>query len=263
MRLRPSALLHPLLVLLLAACSTGGDITRPIPTLLVPATQSPHRLVVMLPGRGDDLESLAGRGIAQIIHRQWPDADVILTGLTMPFYREGHAAKRLHGEILAPARTRRYDEIWLAGISLGGLGALMYDRAYPGEIDGILLISPYLGDKALYREIEDAGGLDRWRPGPVQAFTPETYQRELWRYIQGWSADPRRAGSVWVAWGDRERFRDRIALLAAQLPPGHAFELAGHHNWALWQPAATTLLEHARLESQRPEAAVRKRQIGN
>lgn len=256
MHLRPSALLHPLFALLLAACSAGGDITRPIPTRWVPAPQPPHRLVVMLPGRGDDLDALVRRGIAQTIHRQWPDADVILTGLTLPFYRQGRAAERLHEEVLTPARKQRYEEVWLAGISLGGLGALMYDRAYPGEIDGMLLISPYLGDTSLYREIQDAGGLERWRPGPVQAFTPETYQRELWRYIQGWSRA--RAESVWVAYGDKERFRARISLLGAQLPPGHTFELPGHHNWTLWQPAATTLLKHAR-----PETAGRRPHTGD
>lgn len=251
MPLRPSALLRSLAALLLAACSTGGDVTRPIPSMFVPAAQPAHRLVVMLPGRGDDMDSLARRGIAQIIQQQWPDADVILTGLTMPFYRQGRAVQRLHDEILAPARARRYDQIWLAGISLGGLGALMYDRAHPGEIDGMLLISPYLGDKPIYREIEAAGGLARWQPGPEQAFTPETYQRELWRYIRSWSEHPDRTRSVWLAYGDKERFRDRIALLATQLPPGHAFELPGHHNWTLWKPAARRLLEHAAAAQRR------------
>lgn len=264
MHLRPFALLHPLAALWLAACSAGGDITRPIPTRLVPATQPPHRLVVVLPGRGDDLESLGTRDIAQTIHRQWPGTDVILTGLTMPFYREGRAVERLRDEVLTPARTRHYDQVWLAGISLGGLGALMYDRAYPGEVDGMLLISPYLGDRTIYREIQAAGGLDRWQPGPARAFTPETYQRELWRYIKHWSVDPARTGSIWVAYGDRERFRDRIGLLAAQLPPGHAFELPGHHNWALWQPAAIVLLEHARREpTPRPVTAGGAKQAGN
>jgi len=256
MRLHPPVLLSSLAALLLAACSAGGDITRPIPTRWVSATQTPHRLVVMLPGRGDDLQSLGKRGIAQTIHRHWPDADVVLTGLTMPFYREGRAAQRLHNEVLAVARRRHYDQVWLIGISLGGMGALLYDRAYPGEIDGMLLISPYLGDEAIYREIQAAGGLDRWQPGPVQALSEANYQRELWRYVQGWSGNPGRTASIWVAYGDRERFRDRIALLAGQLPPGHAFELPGHHNWTLWQPAAATLLEHAR-EMPAPSKAVR------
>jgi pimeloyl-ACP methyl ester carboxylesterase len=252
MRLHPSALFRPLLALLLAACSTGGDVTRPIPTLFVPAAQPAHRLVVMLPGRGDDLDSLARRGVAQLIQRQWPDADVVLTGLTLPFYRQGRAVQRLHEEILLPARAQHYDQVWLAGISLGGMGALMYDRAYPGEVDGMLLISPYLGDMPLYREIRAAGGLTRWQPGPEQAFTPETYQRELWRYIQRRFDDPDRAPAVWLAYGDSERFRDRIGLLATRLPPGHAFELPGHHNWTLWKPAMRVLLEHARPQATAP-----------
>lgn len=243
--MRLSVLLGPLVALLLAACSAGGDVTRPIPTLFVPAAQTAHRLVVVLPGRGDDLDSLARRGIAQTIHRQWPDADVILTGLTMPFYLQGRAAQRLHAEVIAPARERHYEQVWLAGISLGGMGALMYDRLYPGRIDGLLLISPYLGDKPIYREIEAAGGLARWQPGPVQPFGPNTYQRELWRSIKLWSDNPARAHSVWVAYGDKERFRDRIALLATQLPPEHVFKLHGHHNWTMWAPASQTLLEHA------------------
>lgn len=245
MRLRPSTLLGPLAALLLAACSTGGDVTRPIPTRFVASAQPAHRLVVMLPGRGDDMDSLVRRDVAQIIRSQWPDADVVLTGLTMPFYRQGLAVQRLHDEVLLPAEARHYDEVWLAGISLGGLGALMYDRAYPGQIDGMLLISPYLGDRPLYREIEAAGGLDRWQAGPERTLTQENYQRELWRYIQRWSERPGHTRPVWLAYGDKERFRDRIGLLAAQLPPDHVLRLRGHHNWTLWKPALRMLLERA------------------
>jgi hypothetical protein len=249
---RPSALFRPLLVLLLAACSAGGDLTRPVPTLFVPAMQPVRRLVVVLPGRGDDLDSLARRGIVQIIRRQWPDADIVLAGLTMPFYRQGLATERLHDEVIAPAQARHYEQIWLTGISLGGLGALLYDRAYPGEIDGLLLISPYLGDEPLYREIQGAGGLAHWQPGPPRPLGAETFQRELWRSIQQWSADSARTRSVWVAYGDQERFADRIALLGTQLPPAHVFKLPGHHNWKLWKTAARTLLEHAALSQPIP-----------
>lgn len=244
---RPLALIRPLALLLLAACSAGGDVTRPIPTLFVPAAEAPHRLVVMLPGRGDDLQSLAQTGVAQQIHRAWPDADVILTGLTMPFYLQGQATRRLHDEVLQPARARHYDQVWLAGISLGGMGALEYDQAYPGEVDGLLLISPYLGDRPLYREIEKAGGLACWQPGPVQPLGPETFQRELWRGLQQWRVHSARTRLVWLAYGDKERFRDRIGLLATLLPPGHVVKLPGHHNWTLWHPAMQALLERAAL----------------
>lgn len=249
--MRLSRLLALLATLLLAACSAGGDITRPIPKLFVPAARPAHRLVVVLPGRGDSLNSLAGSGIAQLIHRQWPDADVILTGLTMPFYLQGRATERLHDEVLVPAEARHYDQVWLAGISLGGMGALLYERAYPDAIDGMLLLSPYLGDRPIYRQIMAAGGLAKWQPGPAQPLGPDTFQRELWRSIRRWSTHPVRTHSIWVAYGAQEPFADRIRLLGSQLPADHVFELPGHHDWDLWTPAAQTLLEHARLPARK------------
>jgi pimeloyl-ACP methyl ester carboxylesterase len=199
----------------------------------------------MLPGRGDDLDSLQRRGIAQLIQQAWPDADVVLAGLTMPYYKQGRAPQRLHDEVVEPAERRGYRQVWLAGISLGGFGALLYDRAYPGQMDGLLLLSPYLGNRAIHREIRDAGGLARWNPGPVQPMGPTTFQRELWRYLKHWADDPARTRTVWLAYGDHERFRKPIELLSPLLAPDHVLMLPGRHDWTLWTPAARALLRRA------------------
>lgn len=229
----------------LGACAAGGDITRPIPTQLIHAPQPARRVVVMLPGRGDDLAGLQRQHVAQLIQQAWPDADVVLTGLTMPWYRAGLASARLHDEVIAPLQAHGHRQLWLAGISLGGLGTLLYDQTYPGQVDGMLLLSPYLGDAAIQREIRAAGGLAAWQPGPVQPIGPNTFQRELWRYLKHWSADRARTQSVWLAYGASERFRDAIELMSPSLPTGHVFMLPGHHNWTLWQPAFRTLLRAA------------------
>ena len=238
-----SLLLTPLL--LLTGCATGGDVSKPVPTSFIAARQPAHRLVVVLPGRGDSLQSLSETGIAAIIQQSWPDADVILTGLTMPFYRQGQAAQRLHDEVIEPARRRAYQQVWLAGISLGGMGALLYDHKYPDQMDGLLLLSPYLGDSAIHKEIRSAGGLAAWHAGPVQPIGPDTFQRELWRSLQGWSQRPLRTQSTWLAYGADEPFRRPIELMSSLLPPDHVIMLPGHHNWKLWKPAMRTLLERA------------------
>lgn len=227
----------------LHGCAAGGDVTKPIPTVLVPAPTKAQRLVVMLPGRGDDLQGLEKHHAAQIIQRQWPHADVLLTGLTMPYYTHGVATQRLHDQIMVPAGKRGYRQIWLAGISLGGMGSLLYDRAYPGEVSGMLLFSPYLGDRKIHDEIRGAGGLARWNPGPPQAIGADTFQRELWRYLKGWSNDPARTSSVWLAYGDHERFRKPIELLTPVLRAHHVLMLPGHHNWKLWTPAMRELFK--------------------
>lgn len=235
----------------LTGCAAGGDVTRPVPTTFVPAPQPAHQLVVMLPGRGDSLQSLTDTGVAQLIQQSWPDADVILTGLTMPFYRQGRVAQRLHDEVIEPARRPAYRQVWLAGISLGGMGALLYDRQFPDQIDGLLLLSPYLGEAAIHREIRQSGSLAAWQPGPAQRIGPDTFTRELWRYLQSWSTHPARTGSVWLAYGADEPFRQPIELMTAQLRADHVVMLPGRHNWKLWKPAMRTLLKRASAATHR------------
>ncbi|WP_431637684.1 alpha/beta hydrolase-fold protein [Dyella sp. KULCS107] len=243
-RRRPLLSLLACLSFWLGGCAAGGDPRRPIPTTLIPAKAPTGQLVVVLPGRGDNLDSLTRTGIAQIIQQKWPGADVMLTGLTMPYYRQGQATVRLHGEIMAPARER-YRQVWLVGISLGGLGALLYDQAHPDEAAGLLLLSPYLGDRAIHREIRTAGGLDAWQPGPPQPLGPATFQHELWRSLRDWSHRPERTRTTWVAYGASERFRRSIELMSPQLPASHVLMLPGHHNWKLWRGALEALLDRA------------------
>lgn len=250
-----AALVLSMALLLLVGCVAGGDVTRPIPTAYYPAPQPARRLVVMLPGRGDSLAGLQRHGIAALIQQKWPDADVILTGLTMPFYLQGRAPQRLHDEVIVPAMKRAPRSLWLMGISLGGMGALLYDRAYPDQADGLLLLSPYLGEDAIHREIRAAGGLAHWHPGPPRPIGPDTYQRALWRYLKHWAHKPQRTRTVWVAYGASERFRAPIELMTPLLPPGHALMLPGHHDWNLWIPAARALLRAA----PDPGAAIRQK----
>ncbi|HMM66223.1 MAG TPA: alpha/beta hydrolase-fold protein [Dokdonella sp.] len=232
-----------LLALLVGACAAGGDVSRPIPTAYYAAPQGGQRLVVMLPGRGDDLASMQRKGMAGIIQDAWPTADVLLTGLTMPFYRQGRATQRLQYEVIKPARQRGASEIWIMGISLGGMGAILYDREYPGEARGLLLLSPYLGDRAIQDEVRDAGGIVRWNPGPIRNLDAGTFQHELWRTIRNWADDPQRKQSVWLAYGTDEPFRKPIELMTPALVPSQVFAMPGQHDWELWIPAARALLK--------------------
>ena len=230
---------------LLGGCIALGNAARPIPTAFVPAPQPAQRLVVFLPGRGDDLAALQKSGIAQLIQQAWPDADVELAALTMAYYTDGNATRRLHDEVIAPALRRGYRQVWLAGTSLGGVGALLYDRAYPGELHGMLLLAPYLGDASIRRQIIKAGGLAQWNSGPPQPISAQNWQHELWRYLQRWPVDPALTRHVWLAYGAQDRLRPSIALMAPLLPPGHVVVLPGGHRWSVWKPAARQLLQAA------------------
>lgn len=239
---------------MLLGCYPKGDPAKPVPQVLVPAAQQQaRRLVVVLPGRGDSLRGLQRSGIAATIHQRWPDTDVILTGLNLGYYMAGNAERRLHDGVVLPAREHGYREIWLLGVSLGGMGAILYDRAYPGQIHGMILLSPYLGEKPLWQEITDAGGIARWQPGPEPAkMDKDNFQHELWRHIHDWSLEPGSTSNIWLGYGDEDSLRPGIDLLAPALPPGQVFLLHGGHNWGFWLPTAGRILEQAETEN-RPD----------
>ncbi|MFC0677823.1 alpha/beta hydrolase-fold protein [Lysobacter korlensis] len=234
------------LAALLVACRAHGDPRTPIPTALFPAPSPPGtRLVVVLPGRADDLGDLRASGIVPAAQRAWPDADVVLAELTLDYYMAGRATSRLHEEVIEPARRRGYRSVWLVGASLGGMGSLLYDREHPGAVDGIVLLAPFLGQRAILDEIRRAGGVARWTPGPKQPVDERTWQRELWRHIQQLSQRPGEASRVWLAYGADDRFRKAMPLLADALPDRQVRVYDGGHTWRVWSPAAYDVLSAA------------------
>lgn len=231
----------------LAGCVVRTDPTRPIPSAFVAAPHAATRLVVVLPGRSDDLQKLQRSGVAEAVQSVWPDADVVLAEVTLPYYQAGGAARRLHDEVIAPARARGYREVWLAGASMGGMGTIMYDAAYPGDVDGMVLLAPYIGDRPMLDEIYAAGGVARWNPGPPQPVNGDTWQRELWRHLQRWDREPDRARNVWLAYGEDDRLSEAMPFLVPMLPPEQVFVRDGGHSWRVWSPAMREIL--ARVES--------------
>jgi hypothetical protein len=235
-------LLAAMSFVLLAGCGPLGDPAQAIPTTTIAARQEAQRLVVVLPGRADDLAALRASGIVESIQSAWPDADVVLAELAMRYYMAGQAPQRLHREVIAPARERGYREIWLAGASLGGMGTLLYDHAYPGELDGLVLLAPYLGNRPILQEIMAAGGVARWKPGPREDIDADNWQRELWRHVHGWSQDPRKTRNVWLAYGDRDRLRRAMPVLTPALRDDQILVRPGGHDWTVWSSAIGEIL---------------------
>ena len=50
---------------------------------------------------------------------------------------------RLKEDVINPAKEKGYTKIWLVGISLGGLGSLLYAMEHPSDIEGMLVLAPY------------------------------------------------------------------------------------------------------------------------
>lgn len=248
---RPLRALALVCAKLLCGCVVLGDAGAPIQTLLVPAPQASaeRALIVVLPGFGIGADSVRDARIPEALHAQWPQADVLLTSAAFDYYRRGTLPARLHADVVAPARAQGYREVWLAGGSMGGAGVLFYELAHPGEADGLILLAPWLGSSKVHEEIEAAGGLARWEPGPAPAALDEdNFDRELWRLAKRWSADPAQASRVWLACGTDDWLIGASRLFAQALPAHHYVELPGRHDWDTFRAAATQIVGRLRAE---------------
>lgn len=236
------------LATVLGGCSMAA--TRPIATIAVPGTHAGTPLVIVLPGAGTDARALRAHHIDDSIHRAWPQADVLLTDATLGYYKNRAIVQRLQDDVIEPVLSEGYGQIWLAGASIGGLGAMLYERAHPDAVTGLVLLSPWLGTDKFMDEIRKAGGLRNWDPGPQPVeLTGDNYEREIWRVAKGWLEDPAKAERIWLVCGKQDRFIEVSRLLAQALPPSHYLEVEGAHNWETW--LASTELVIAQIRTQR------------
>lgn len=231
----------------LAGCLGDGALRRPLPSRLFAAPQPgvARVLVVVLPGRGDSLAALERSGIVGTIQEAWPNADVVLAGAGMPYYRAGQMPQVLREDVILPARQRgNYRALWLVGASLGGMGEVLYARDHAQEIGGMIMLAPYLGDAGNVEAIRAAGGLAAWDPGPPPpAVSGRNYQHELWRTVHGWRMQPEFAARVWVGCGSGDAFARNLPALREALPPGHVIEQPGGHRWSVWVALTRRLLQ--------------------
>lgn len=234
----------------LAGCLPRGDAHRPIPLDVRPAARPPATtLVVILPGRRDDLGSLRRAGIADVFARRMPHAEVVLAEATLPYYFERTLTQRLHDEVVAPARARGIREVWLVGASLGGLGSVRHALDHPGDVDGLVLLAPYLGDAPLLREIAARGGLRAWDPGAPEPVTSDNVAAETWKALARWSRDPASAPQIFVAYGRDDPLAEAATLIAELVPRDRLLMRDGGHRWSVWTPAADEIAR--RIEAER------------
>lgn len=211
----------------------------PLPVLRFPAESNPSRcLIVLLPGRGDGPADFERHGFVAIAREKRVPCDLLAVDSHLGYFADKSIVTRLAEDVLQPAKSRGYREIWLAGISLGGLGSLLTVRQHAGEIAGVLLLAPYLGEAETIAEIEGAGGLAAWPAPPVQE-TAEVldFPRGLWSWLrrnlieeEGKTLPP-----IYLGAGRSDRFAAAHRLLARSLPPERVLSAPGGHTWRAWR----------------------------
>ena len=227
--LRNTALLS--ILALLSGCIGLAPTKTPIPNIKTLRADTPSdTLVIMLPGRGDRADTFIAQGFQKEGERL--GFDTIAVDAHFGYYMKRSLLPRLHEDIVLPARAAGYENIWLLGISMGGFGSLLYAAEHPDEIDGVILLAPYLGDPKLAEEIDVGGGFDAWS-GEGVGF--EDYEIGVWAWLQS-AASGRSGTPVILGYGESDGGAKTHAVLADALEPSSVYRLPGGHKWTTWRP---------------------------
>jgi pimeloyl-ACP methyl ester carboxylesterase len=195
-----------------------------------PASESSgRRLLVMLPGAEMHARDFRGFGFVDAARQAGYTGDIVAADTGVDDYLDDRTSELLHEEIVKPARERGVATIWLVGISLGGMGALLYAQALRPLIDGIVLLAPFIGTRGLVAEAVAAGGLRQWR-------TPDesTAERKVMAWLGRYDGNERDWPRLILAYGTEDRFAAGHRLLADLLPPDRVLTSCGGHDWPTW-----------------------------
>lgn len=223
-----------LLGVLSAACSFRPAV--PMPKIEYFANDEPSGpLVVLLRGIGGRMDYYERNGWVDAARDARHAMDMVAPDAHFGYYVGRSIATRLHEDIIGPARAQGYQDIWLAGISLGGMGALLYSREHAGHVSRIYLFAPYLGNGTVLAEIQAAGGLEHW---DMPANKAHEHQYLVWHYLKQILRDPQRRVTLYLAYGEDDHLIGHD-LLAAYMPTERVIKIAGAHDdrtfLKLWQ----------------------------
>lgn len=235
----------PLLLLIaiaIAGCSWLRPTPVPIRTVSYPGQGAPRTLVVLLPGRRDRAEDFGRFDFPGLAARAGAQVDMVAVDAHLGYYYNRTIVDRLLEDVIAPAR-KRYDRIWLAGISLGGTGSILYAAEHSEDVNGILLLAPFLGEKEVIDEVAAAGGLTGWQP--PSALAPEDFQRRMWVWLK---EGVRGKIPIYLGYGRSDDFARANGLLGDTLPAERVFTVPGGHDWKAWRAAWEAFLQTGALK---------------
>jgi pimeloyl-ACP methyl ester carboxylesterase len=189
-----------------------------------------ERLIIFLPGLGDVVEDFETNGFLHAIAEGHLPADAIAVDAHYGYYARRSVIDRLAHDVVLPARKRGYRDIWLVGISMGGMGALSYAMHHPEHVARVVLLGAYLGDARVIREIAEARGRTQPTAGSLAEHT-----HRLWSWIKRYAPEEAVFPKLYLGYGTNDRFGKANALLAGRLPAQHVLAIPGGHDWRTWR----------------------------
>ena len=219
------------IVVLFLGCSGSRD-KKTLPSVRYSGMTGKRTLVVLFPTMGGKGSHYETQGFLDEVWERGFEAGMEVVDVKPSLYLGSRIVELLKTEVIEPAKAEGYEKIYLVGISLGGHGALLYATKYPEDVDGIVILAPFIGGDRASGAIEEAGGLDIWEDCPFLALT---YGCNLWKSLKLYVSDSSNQRKVVLGFGREDKFVNQCRVLADVLLPEQVFTVSGGHDWTTWK----------------------------
>jgi pimeloyl-ACP methyl ester carboxylesterase len=237
-----------LFFLFLLSCSLLFPTRTPIDSVYyVTGKVQSKSLLVMLPGRFEGMDAFVKHGFIEKLKDSGTGFDAVLVDAHLGYYYKENLIIRLYEDVVKPAKQKGYENIWIFGISMGGLGALWYGKDKGETINGILAIAPFVGDKDVIDEIKTAGGPSKWTPG--KPISKGDYQRGLWVWLRKYAVKNENLPKLILGYGLDDGFADGDDLVGQMLQKNQVFTVSGSHDWDTWNRLLDMILKSGILNN--------------
>jgi len=181
-------------------------------------------LIVLLPGFDEPPTNFIKFGAVEQIIACQSNINILGVDSHFGYYRDATIIERLHEDIIKPARDAGIQKIWLLGISLGGLGSLIYRQTHPEEIEAVIVMAPYIGE---WDE------LSAYQSEPKKS--RETIRPELVELWDGLTTIPVDDPAITLAFGENDYNSKQHQWFASLLNEDKVVSGPGGHRWTVWQ----------------------------
>jgi pimeloyl-ACP methyl ester carboxylesterase len=211
------------IVLLVSNCVFLKPASTPIPSKYYNYSDSNSTLVLLLPGFGDSPTSFIKHGTVEQIMACRPNSNILGVDSHFAYFRNSTLVERLHEDIIKPAKDADMQKIWLMGVSMGGLGSLLYQQQFPDEIEAVVVMAPYIG------EWDELTAYRTGQENSRESINPKFIK--LWDGLTNISLNN---PAITLAFGENDKAHKQLRWFANLLDESKVVRAPGGHSWTVW-----------------------------
>lgn len=217
-----------LLSLIISSCSLFVDVNEPLHLLWDKNGKRTENLIIFLPGLYDSQDKFKKELFFKVAREADIEADLVAVNISVMHLSKKMLSERINKDVLEHIKNDGYKNIWMVGVSIGGLNSLIYLKNHEENICGVVLLAPYLGDERLARDMKTAGGIKNWVPiaGKMKDAVDEEVEA-LWL----WLANKKHLSNVYLGYGKQDNLVAGSLTLETLLNKKNVIAIDGGHDW--------------------------------